>query len=65
MRVRWTAPADLASIVEYIRKDNPVVARRVAETIYGAWPRCAHSGAAGALDALRTLANWSLLRGPI
>jgi addiction module RelE/StbE family toxin len=36
MLVRWTAPAaaDLASIVEYIRKDNPVAARRVAETIY-------------------------------
>jgi addiction module RelE/StbE family toxin len=36
MLVRWTAPAaaDIASIVEYIRKDNPVAARRVAETIY-------------------------------
>lgn len=36
MLVRWTAPAaaDIASIVEYIRRDNPVAARRVAETIY-------------------------------
>jgi plasmid stabilization system protein ParE len=36
MRVRWTTKAadDLAHIVEYIRKDNPAVALRVARTIY-------------------------------
>jgi addiction module RelE/StbE family toxin len=36
MRVRWTTTAadDLAHIVEYIGKDNPVAARRVAQTIY-------------------------------
>jgi len=36
MRVRWTttAAADLAHIVEYIRKHNPAAARRVAQTIY-------------------------------
>jgi toxin ParE1/3/4 len=36
MRIRWTAPAadDLAQIVEYIRKDNPAAARRVARSIY-------------------------------
>jgi toxin ParE1/3/4 len=36
MRVRWTASAarDLAHIVEYIRRDNPAAARRVAQTIY-------------------------------
>lgn len=36
MRVRWTANAanDLASIVNYIRKDNPEAARRVAKTIF-------------------------------
>jgi addiction module RelE/StbE family toxin len=36
VRVRWTAPAadDLAHIVEYIHKDNPAAARRVAQTIY-------------------------------
>jgi len=36
MRVRWTARAadDLAHIVDYIRKDNPAVALRVARTIY-------------------------------
>jgi plasmid stabilization system protein ParE len=32
MRIRWTATAagDLSHIVDYIRKDNPAVARRVA-----------------------------------
>lgn len=36
MRVRWTttAASDLAHIVDYIRKDNPPAARRVAQTIY-------------------------------
>src|SRR5450432_974323 len=36
MRVRWTTTAadDLAHIVDYIRKDNPAAARRVAQTIY-------------------------------
>ena len=35
MRVLWTTTAagDLAHIVEYIRKDNPAAARRVAQTI--------------------------------
>jgi toxin ParE1/3/4 len=35
-KVRWTANAanDLASIVNYIRKDNPDAARRVAQTIF-------------------------------
>jgi addiction module RelE/StbE family toxin len=38
MRVRWTAPAakDLEHIVEYIRRDNPEAARRVARTIFEA-----------------------------
>lgn len=36
MRVRWTTKAadDLAYIAEYIRKDDPAAARRVAQTIY-------------------------------
>jgi len=36
MRIRWTTTAadDLVRIVEYIRKDNPAAARRVAQTIY-------------------------------
>ena len=35
-KVRWTANAanDLASIVNYIRKDNPDASRRVAKTIF-------------------------------
>jgi len=37
MRVRWTTTAagDLAHIVEYIRKDDPAAARRVAQAIVG------------------------------
>jgi len=36
MRIRWTATAadDLAQIVEYIRRDNPAAALRVARAIY-------------------------------
>jgi len=36
MTVRWSpeAAADLAAIVEYIRKENPAAAERVARKIY-------------------------------
>lgn len=36
MKVRWSpeAAADFAAIVEYIRKQNPSAAERVARTIY-------------------------------
>ena len=36
MKVRWSpeASADFATIVEYIRKQNPTAAERVARTIY-------------------------------
>ena len=36
MRIRWTTTAadDLASIVEYIWKDNPEAAQRVAEVVF-------------------------------
>jgi toxin ParE1/3/4 len=36
MRVRWSpdAVADLESIVEYIRQDNPAAAQRIGQTIY-------------------------------
>ena len=36
MRIRWTVPAaqDLYTITRYIVRDNPEVARRVAQTIY-------------------------------
>jgi len=36
VRVRWTADAadDLVDIIEFIRRDNPAAARRMAQTIY-------------------------------
>ena len=36
MKVRWSpeASADFAAIVEYIQKQNPTAAERVARTIY-------------------------------
>jgi toxin ParE1/3/4 len=36
MQIRWSpnAAADLEDIVEYIALDNPIVAQRVARTIY-------------------------------
>jgi toxin ParE1/3/4 len=36
MRIRWSpgAAADLESIVDYIRRDNPAEAQRVGQTIY-------------------------------
>ncbi|HYA18262.1 MAG TPA: type II toxin-antitoxin system RelE/ParE family toxin [Bryobacteraceae bacterium] len=45
MRVRWTTTAadGLAAIVDYIRKDNPAAARRVAQTIYRTVARLAKS----------------------
>jgi plasmid stabilization system protein ParE len=56
MRVRWTANAanDLAGIVNYIRKDNPDAARRVAKTIFSACLNCEHFRAAAELVWLTT-----------
>jgi plasmid stabilization system protein ParE len=36
MQVRWSpdAAADLESIVDYIRRDNPAVVQRVGQAIY-------------------------------
>ena len=41
MEVRWSIPAaeDLESICEWIERDNPEAARRVARTIYD---KCTH-----------------------
>ncbi|HTX37688.1 MAG TPA: type II toxin-antitoxin system RelE/ParE family toxin [Bryobacteraceae bacterium] len=60
MRVRWTttAAADLAHIVEYIRKDNPAAARRVAQIIYqsiGRLQRFPNSGRIGLAENTREL----------
>jgi toxin ParE1/3/4 len=37
MRLRWTTPAtqDLYNIIRHIQRDNPDVAAKVAETLYG------------------------------
>jgi plasmid stabilization system protein ParE len=37
MEVRWSLPAaeDLEQICQWIERDNPEAARRVAKTIYG------------------------------
>jgi plasmid stabilization system protein ParE len=60
MRVRWTTTAagDLVHIVEYIRKDNPSAARRVAQTIYGnvaALHTFPHRGRTGLAENTREL----------
>ena len=60
MRVLWTTTAvgDLAHIVEYIRKDNPAAARRVAQTIYGgvaALRTFPHRGRVGLVENTREL----------
>jgi toxin ParE1/3/4 len=61
MQVRWSpdAVADLQHIVDYIRADNPVAARRVGRKIYdrlnalGALP---YGGKKGRVDGTRELA---------
>jgi toxin ParE1/3/4 len=58
MRIRWSpdAVADLASIVEYIRLDNPAAAQRVGRTIFdrlsvlGNFP---HAGRLGRVEGTR------------
>jgi plasmid stabilization system protein ParE len=64
MRVRWTTTAadDLAHIVDYIRKDNPAVARRAARTIHNGitqlrkFPNCGRIGLAVDMRAGRASA---------
>ena len=63
MRVLWTTTAagDLAHIVEYIRKDNPAAARRVAQTIYGgvaALRTFPHRGRVGLVENTRVLGDF-------
>ena len=60
MRVRWTTTADgdLARIVEYIRKDNPAAARRMAQRIYqgiATLRSFPHSGRIGLAENTREL----------
>jgi toxin ParE1/3/4 len=61
MRISWSpdAVADLENIVEYIRRDNPVVAQRIGQAIYdrlsvlGAFP---YSGRLGRVEGTREFA---------
>ena len=60
MRVRWTTTADgdLARIVEYIRKDNPAAAKRMAQRIYqgiATLRSFPHSGRIGLAENTREL----------
>jgi len=60
MQVRWSPAAaeDLEGIVNYIRKDNPDAARRVARTIYdraGELGRFPHQGRGGRVEGTREL----------
>jgi len=60
MRIRWSldAAADLESIVDYIRRDNPAVAQRVGQAIYdclsvlGTFP---YGGRTGRVESTREL----------
>jgi toxin ParE1/3/4 len=60
MQVRWSPEAadDLARIVEHIRKDSAIVARRVAKDIYeraGALRGFPHGGRKGRVEGTREL----------
>ena len=60
MRIRWTTTAadDLSNIVEYIRRDNPAAARRVAKTLLEGVARLRkfpHIGRLGLTDNTREL----------
>ena len=60
MRLRWTAPAaqDLYQITRYIRRDNPLAARKVAKTIYDGCESLASSpnrGRRGQIEGTREL----------
>jgi toxin ParE1/3/4 len=60
MQIRWSAAAtqDLFQIIEYIRRENPPAAQRVANAIYGnigslgSFP---HRGRIGRLEGTREL----------
>lgn len=67
MRVRWTAPAanDLARIVEYIRKDDPAAARRVAQRIYKGVAMLQASPRRGRAGLVEIRASSCFRRGPM
>jgi toxin ParE1/3/4 len=60
MQVRWSTAAaqDLFRIIEYIHKENPPAAQRVAQTIYqhvGSLTSFPHLGRLGRVDGTREL----------
>jgi len=59
MHVRWTSTAadDLAHIVEYIRRDNPAAARRVAQAIYRGIAELRDSPNRGRIGLVKLAAN--------
>jgi plasmid stabilization system protein ParE len=64
MMIRWSpeAAADFAAIVEYIRKENPSAAERVARTIYDGVASLASFPKKDVLGAPRALGNWCFRR---
>jgi len=64
MEIRWSLPAaeDLERICEWIERDNPDAARRVARTIYDGCARLEHFPNLG--RASQRLAGWRELRFP-
>jgi toxin ParE1/3/4 len=61
MQIRWSpdAAADLQSIVDYIRVDNPSAAQRVGYSIYqrlGVLAEFPYSGRTGRVEGTRELA---------
>src|SRR5271157_807157 len=67
MRVRWTTTAadDLAHVVDYIRKDNPAAARRVAQTIYKGIARLRKYPNIGRIGLAENTREIIFSRGPI
>jgi toxin ParE1/3/4 len=60
MQIRWSpdAAADFRDIVDYIRRDNPAAAQRVAQIIYERLTRLAnfpYSGRHGRVEGTREL----------
>jgi len=60
MTVRWSpeAAADFAAIVEYIRKQNPSAAERVAAKSTKVWPRWHRSRIKDGPEESRVPVSW-------
>ena len=64
MNIRWSpeAAADFAGIVEYIHKQNPSAADRIAHTLYDAVASLESFPHRGGRAGLMTLVKWSWRR---